>query len=75
MAIEKASSFICYGINSAISIIKSNRFKIKSIDIMYGSNAQKNKILKNIIDYSLVTVLEKKSSLISIQKKRHRVLL
>ena len=60
MAIEKASSFICYGINSAISIIKSNRFKIKSIDIMYGSNAQKNKILKNIIDYSLVTVLEKK---------------
>ena len=60
MATEKASSFICYGINSAISIIKSNRFKIKSIDIMCGSNAQKNKTLTNIIDYSLVNVLKKK---------------
>ena len=63
MAKEKVSSFICYGVNSAISIINSNRFNIRYIDIMKNGNAQKNKKLLNVIDDSIVTVLEKKDFL------------
>tara|TARA_Y100001980_G_C14533624_1_gene309889 strand:+ start:104 stop:865 length:762 start_codon:yes stop_codon:yes gene_type:complete len=63
MAKEKVSSFICYGVNSAISIINSNRYNIRYIDIMKGGNAQKNKKLLNIIDDSIVNVLKKKEFL------------
>ena len=54
MAKAKVSSFICYGVNSAISIINSNRFNIRYIDIMKNGNAQKNKKLLNVIDDSIV---------------------
>ena len=46
---SKNRSYTCFGINSTISIIKSDRFQVQKILIIKNSKAEKDKELNNIL--------------------------